>query len=52
MLLTDRQTDKPTDNDENITFAMAEVIEHSKLSITKFWFWDEDLSRGIYLNSS
>ena len=26
MLLTDRQTDEPTDNDENITTASAEVI--------------------------
>ena len=31
---TDRQTDKPTDIDENIPFAVAEVIKHSKLSIT------------------
>ena len=25
----DKQTDKPTDNDENITFALAEVIRHT-----------------------
>ena len=47
---TDRQTDKPTDTDENINLAVAEVIKHSKLSITKFW--DEYLSRYVYLNSS
>ena len=41
MLLTDIQTDRPTDNDENITFAMAEVTKENQ---TKFWpyygIWD------------